>query len=157
MNTGPHGRARDLIARDRIEGISAAENAWLESHLAECSGCSEIAETTAGALRAVRAFSVTLPPELAERARLRLYWHTSQQGQNRPRQRALWAACVVSWIGGAATSPFVWRGFEWIGRQAGVPDPVWKMGFALWWGLPALFAAAALFLHPTALAAYRRR
>ena len=157
MSTEPHARACDLIARERVELISASDAAWLERHLAECSACREIADTTTRALETVRAFSVTIPIELADRVRMRLYWHSSQQQQSRRSQWAVWVACAVSWIGGAATSPYFWRGFEWIGREAGLPNPVWKMGFALWWGLPALVAAAALFMQTSALEAHRRR
>jgi len=157
MNSNPHLRARDLIARDRVEGVSAPETAWLEAHLAECSECRDFVDTTIRALQAVRTFSVTLPPDLAARAQLRLYWHTAQQRQSLRSQWAVWTACAVSWIGGAATSPYIWRAFEWIGREARLPDPVWKMGFALWWGLPALLAAAALFMQTSALESHRRR
>ena len=157
MNCDPHVHARDLIARNRVEGISAPETAWLEEHLAECSECQEEADATIRALDAVRTFSVVLPPELAERARLRLYWHASHQRESRRSQWAVWVVCAVSWIGGAATAPYVWRALEWTGRAMGLPDPVWKAGFALWWGLPALLAAAALFMQSSALEAQRRR
>src|SRR5216110_2748106 len=42
-------------------------------------------------------------------------------------------------------APYVWRGLEWIGHRTGLPDLVWKMGFGVWWALPAIIAAAILF------------
>jgi hypothetical protein len=53
--------------------------------------------------------------------------------------------CGASWIAGAATAPYVWRALEWLGHRAGLPDLVWKMGFGVWWALPAIIAAAILF------------
>ena len=157
MSRDPHARARDLVARFHVEGLSAGDSVWLDRHVADCSACREVAESTNRALQSVRAFSVPFPPELAARASRRIYWHTERQQQNRRSQWAVWGACAVSWVGGAASSPYVLRGFQWVGHEAGLPDPVWKMGFVLWWGVPALLAAAALLMDPSALQTTRRR
>jgi hypothetical protein len=64
-----------------------------------------------------------------------------------PRWRLIWAMCGASWVAGAATAPYVWRGLEWIGHRTGMPDLVWKMGFGVWWALPAIVAAAVLLME----------
>src|SRR5579885_3038495 len=40
-----------------------------------------------------------------------------------------------------------WRGFEWVGRQTGLPKPVWELGVVLWWAVPALIAAGAVIFE----------
>lgn len=62
-----------------------------------------------------------------------------------PRWRLVYLMCGASWVAGAATAPYIWRGLEWLGHRAGVPDIVWKMGFGVWWALPAIIAAIILF------------
>jgi hypothetical protein len=64
-----------------------------------------------------------------------------------PRWRLIWMMCGASWVGGAATAPYVWRGLEWIGHRTGLPDFVWKMGFGVWWALPAIVAATILLME----------
>jgi len=55
--------------------------------------------------------------------------------------------CGASWVAGAATAPYVWRGLEWVGHRTGMPDIVWKMGFGVWWAVPAIVAAAILLME----------
>jgi hypothetical protein len=143
MSHDAHGKASRLIAEERVEGISAGERAWLEQHLAGCAACARLASETGRALDSLRAVSVPLPPALASRTQLRVYLRASEMRERRGAGWALWAACAVSWAAGIASAPYVWRGFEWLGHQAGLPPLLWKAGFALWWTVPALLAAAA--------------
>jgi hypothetical protein len=141
-----HARAESLIAKERVEGISPAEQEWLAAHLRECSQCSAHAETTQQALRSFLSLHVTAPRGLAARTQFRVRLRAQEMRSIRqPRWRLVYLLCGASWIAGAATAPYVWRGLEWIGHRAGLPDLVWKMGFGVWWALPALIAAAILF------------
>jgi len=67
--------------------------------------------------------------------------------EHEPRRRMLWFACAASWIFGVASAPYVWRLFAWLGEVTGMPKLVWEIGFALWWTIPALFAAVVLLLE----------
>jgi hypothetical protein len=142
-----HARASELIAKERVEGISAAEQEWLGQHLRECALCAEHADATAQALRSLRTLSVPVPRELARRAQFRVRLRAQELQAQGPRWRLVWMLCGVSWVAGAATAPYVWHGLEWAGHRMGVPDLVWKMGFGVWWALPAIVAAAILLME----------
>jgi hypothetical protein len=147
MTNELHARAEALIAKEFVEGISAAEQEWLRTHLHECARCSESASAAQKALRSLRTMSVPLPRELAARTQFRVRLRAQELQVREPRWRLIWAMCGASWVGGAATAPYVWRGLEWIGHRAGLPDLVWKMGFGVWWALPAIVAAAILLME----------
>lgn len=141
-----HARAEALIAQERVEGISSADQEWLAAHLRECSQCSDSAEATQQALRSLLSLHVTAPRGLAARTQFRVRLRAQELRSTRqPRWRLVYLTCGASWVAGAATAPYVWRGLEWFGHRAGLPDLVWKMGFGVWWALPAIIAAAILF------------
>jgi hypothetical protein len=141
-----HERAQQLIAKDRVEGLSPAEREWLDPHLQECAACSELARATDHALRSLRAVSVPLPPTLASRTQFRVRLRAQQLQVAEPRWRLIWAACGASWVLGAATAPYIWRALEWLGTRASLPKLVWEMGFGVWWALPAIVAAVVLLI-----------
>jgi hypothetical protein len=145
MNQELHARAEQLIAQERIEGISPADQRWLRQHLAECASCSPRAAATEQALRSLRSLSVPFPKTLASRTQFRVRLR-AQQLRGEPRWRMVWAACGVSWAFGAATAPYVWRGLEWAGHRLGVPNIIWELGFGLWWALPAAVVAVILMI-----------
>lgn len=147
MTHDSHARAETLIAKELVEGISAAEQEWLGQHLRECTTCSESAGATQQALRSLRTLSVPMPRELAARTQFRVRLRAQELQAREPRWRLIWAMCGASWVAGAATAPYVWRGLEWIGHRTGTPDVVWKMGFGVWWALPAIVAGAILLME----------
>jgi hypothetical protein len=151
-----HARSALLIAKERIEGISPAEQEWLGAHLRECAQCSADADATQQALRSFVSLHLPVPRGLAARTQFRLRLRAQEMRSVRqPRWRLVYLMCSASWVAGAATAPYVWRGLEWLGHRAGVPDLVWKMGFGVWWALPAIIAAAILFAENTGTNASR--
>jgi hypothetical protein len=144
VNGDVHERARQLSDRERVEGISAEESAWLAEHLQSCAECSSFAEQTVAALRALRSTPLELPAGLAERTQFRVALRAQQLRKGEPRRVALWTAAVLSWMTGVVTAPYVWRAFAWLGEQGGLPKLVWETGFVLWWTVPALVAGAVL-------------
>lgn len=147
MNQEAHARAEGLIAQERVEGISADERLWLEAHLRECDTCAGVAGKTDEAVRSVRRWSVPLPRGLAGKTQFRVRLRAQELRAAEPRWRMLWVISGLSWICGAATAPYVWRGLEWVGRRTGVPSLVWEMGFGLWWALPAIVVAVILLVE----------
>jgi hypothetical protein len=145
MSQEIHSRAQQLIAQERVEGISVADQQWLRQHLSGCARCVAHAATTERAVRSLRGFSVALPPTLATRTQFRVRLR-AEQLRREPRWRLVWAACGVSWAFGAATAPYVWRGLEWFGHRLGVPNIVWELGFGLWWALPAAVVAVIVLM-----------
>lgn len=146
MSETMHLRAKELIARERVEGISAAEREWLAQHLAECNACADWAGATEQAIRSLRAVSVALPKALASRTQMRVRLRARQLQAYGPRWHVIWLACGFSWVFGAATAPYIWRGLEWVGHRLGVPNLIWEMGFGLWWALPLVVAALVLLM-----------
>jgi hypothetical protein len=151
-----HARAESLIAKERVEGISPAEQEWLSAHLRECGQCSASLEATQQALRSLLSLHVTAPRGLAARTQFRVRLRAQEMlAVRQPRWRLVYMMCGASWVAGAATAPYVWRGLEWFGHRAGLPDLVWKMGFGVWWALPAIIAAAILFAESAGTRASR--
>ena len=145
MNQEMHARAEQLIAQERVEGISSADQNWLRQHLVECTSCSAHATATEQAIRSLRGLSVPLPKTLASRTQFRVRMR-AQQLRSEPRWRMVWAACGISWAFGAVTAPYVWHGLEWAGHRMGVPNVIWELGFGLWWALPAAVVAIILLM-----------
>jgi anti-sigma factor RsiW len=146
MSEEMHVRATELIARERVEGVSADERGWLAQHLAECPACAELARGTEQTIRSLRGVSVALPRTLASRTQMRVRLRARQMQAYGPRWHMVWLACGLSWLFGAATAPYIWRGLEWVGHRLGVPNLVWEMGFGLWWALPLVVAALVMLI-----------
>src|SRR5260370_11762695 len=147
MNNQTHVRAEQLIAQERVEGISQAEHDWLSAHLQECVRCAELARQTERAMRSLRRMAVSLPDGLASRTQFRVRLRAQELREREPKRRALWLACAVSWAFGIASAPYVWSFFQWFGQRTGGSKMVWEVGFGLWWTIPALFAAAVLLME----------
>lgn len=146
MNSDLHNQAKGLIARRRVEGLSVADERWLESHLAECPSCAAENQRTNDALSALRTMHLEVPRNLASRTQLRVRMRAEELREHGPANRLIWGVAVVSWIFGLTTAPFVWRGFEWLGGELHLPKLVWAAGVVLWWIVPALVATAVVLL-----------
>ncbi len=145
MSEDVHQAARERIDREHVEGLSAGEREGLEAHLEACAECARLAAATRQAIGSLRSIAVPMPPALAARTQLRVYLR-SREMRDRRHGWAVWMAFGISWALGLGSAPYVWRAFRWLGGQAGLPDPLWKMGFALWWAVPALLAVAFLLI-----------
>ena len=139
-----HGKARQLIDRERIEGLSDEEGRWLSEHLGSCEQCAARAAETEAALRAFKSFPPSLPQGLAASTSLLVREEAAKLKQRRARNLALIAACTVSWVAGVASAPLAWKLFEWFGTALDLPRIVWVAGFFCWWLVPA--AAAGLVI-----------
>ena len=146
INAELHDRAERLIAKERIEGLSATDQQWLREHLADCTQCGERAAAIEQAVSSLRGLSVELPKTLVSRTQFRVRLR-ARQLRSEPRWRLVWGACGISWAFGAATAPYVWRGLEWVGHRMGLPNIVWELGFGLWWALPAAVVAVILLME----------
>jgi hypothetical protein len=144
MSENLHERAQQLIAQERVEGLSDSDRLWLAAHLQDCAACAVFAQEISAALRVLRTTPLELPAGLVERTQFRVSLRAQQLRQHEPHRRALWIAAGLSWATGVASAPLIWRAFAWLGEHAGVPKLVWEAGFALWWAVPALIAAVVL-------------
>ena len=147
MNSDLHIRAQKLIAQQRVEGITREEEFRLAAHLAECESCAAFAREMEQALSAFRGVTAEVPRGLVNRTQLRVRLRAEELRERAPGRALMWAIAAVSWALGVATAPWVWRGFEWIGDQAGLSKPVWELGVVLWWAVPALIATGAVIFE----------
>jgi hypothetical protein len=144
MNETLHQRAQRLIAESLVEGIAAPDQSWLAQHLRECADCSREASATQDALQALRSVPVSVPRDLVARTQMRVRLRAQQNGEPSRANMLLWVITGASWLLGVVSAPLIWHGFAWFGGHFGVPRLALEMGFALWWGIPALLAVAAV-------------
>jgi len=147
MNGDMHERAQQLMAGRRIESVSADEQSWLATHLAECETCAILDSQMQAALSAFRAAHIDLPKNLAARTQLRVRLHAEEMNEREPGRKLLWAMVGLSWMLGIASAPLVWRGFEWLGGEFGLPKLVLISGMALWWLVPGLLVTGAVVIQ----------
>ncbi len=144
MSAGIHDRALQLIAQERVEGISPVEREWLAAHLQDCAHCAELARQTDQALRSMRTAAIPLPRGLASRTQLRVRLRAEELREHGLGRKLLWTIAGVSWALGIASAPWVWRAFEWVGHRTGAPKLIWEVGFVMWWAVPALLATGVV-------------
>jgi predicted anti-sigma-YlaC factor YlaD len=146
MSGSVHDRAQQLFSQSLVEGLSSADQVWLEGHLRECAACKQQAAATQDLLRALRTVPVATPGDLAARTQLRVRLRAQQFAAASSSGTLLWIITAASWLLGVLSAPLVWRGFAWLGAYFNLPKPVLELGFVLWWAVPALIALAAV-LH----------
>lgn len=149
MTEAMHIRSQQLIAQQRVEGISETNRHWLDAHLQSCPTCADLARQTDYALRSLRSASIPLPSGLASRTQFRVRLRAQELQEREPRLRLLWLISGISWALGIVSAPYVWQAFAWIGQRTGAPKLVLQFGFSLWWAIPALFAAAIVLFETT--------
>ena len=152
MTDNLHIRAQTLFAQSLVEGLSAADQSWLDAHLRECAECARETVSTREILHALRNVPVAMPRDLAARTQLRVRLRLQESMPASRSGLLLWVITGMSWLLGVFSAPLVWRGFEWVGAQLNLPKPVLEFGFVLWWTVPALIAVA-IVLHQRAISA----
>lgn len=148
MTQDMHQRARHLTAAARVEGISAADQAWLEEHLETCAACAQDAAETRRALEALRWMAVNADPGMVRATRLQMRMRARELDEARSRSLLLWASGVFTTAFGMVTLPLLWRGFAWAGQQLHLPDAIWQLVFMAAWFLPAVVVALMLWKQP---------
>ncbi len=147
MNEEIHTRAERLILESRSADLTPADRDWLERHLEACPTCAARAASVDAAIRRLRLVPARVNPAVVEATRLRVRTRAKQLRERRLPPVWLCLACTASWIWIAASAPWLWREFAWAAGKMRIPSPLWQMGFASWWAVPALAAAAALILR----------
>jgi hypothetical protein len=142
-----HARARQLITQEFVDHLDAGDQRWMEEHLRECAACSAVATETSRALQSLRAVPIAVPQGLARRTQFRVRLRAQELSNGASQKRLLWLSCGASWLFGAVSAPYVWRGLQWAGERMALPHAVPELGFGLWWALPAIVAAAIVFVE----------
>jgi hypothetical protein len=140
----PHQQAQELIACGGQE-LSDSQQAWLRTHLDGCAACHDYAQAAEQLVRSLRSVPVVADPALVRTTQMRVRLRSRELLQRRERMWLVWMSCVLVGLSAAITTPFLWRGWEWLAQRAHVSGPVWQVGFMIFWFSPAV-AASLLFL-----------
>ncbi len=151
MNTDLHERARLLIALSGPEGIAREEQVWLAAHLDACVSCREFAENSRETVRALRAIPFTADEMLVSTTKKRVRERAQELQRREERLRLVWVCCAAVSLSAAFTTAVLWRGFAWMGQQAGLSAPVWEVPFAVLCFMPGIVTGILLLARGTHL------
>ncbi len=144
MIRDPHQHAREMIACGS-QGLTDSELTGLRAHLDGCASCRDYAAAAERLVRSLRSVPVAADLALVRTTQMRVRLHAQQLRQRQERLWLVWMSCILVGLSAAITTPFLWRGFQWLGEWARVSSPVWQVGFMVFWISPAL-AASLIFL-----------
>ena len=141
-----HEKARLLIHRSLVEGISPEDQDWLDAHIGQCSECGRYADLSARTVGALDWFAFEVDPAATARVENVVRSRAAEMKSAEARARRLWmgtAAAIFLTLGGSAVA---WRSWAWLARQWNLAGGVSQMVFAAFWLLPSLlFALLPLF------------
>jgi len=149
MTRNAHDEAQELIALG--EGLSDAQQTWMRAHLDNCEACGHYAEAANRVVRALRSLPLAADSRLVRATQMRVRIRARELRQRRERLLLVASSCALVAISSALTTPLVWQGFEWLGRWSQLPNPVWQVGFVLFWVAPTIAAGVLFLAHGTYL------
>ena len=151
MTQSTHDEVRRLIATSATD-LSEAQQALLNGHLQDCGPCRDYAAATAEIVRAVRGVPLAADPRLVRNTQARVRARAVALRKRQQWQTLVALACPFVGLSAAITTPLVWWVFQWMGTYVGLSRPLWQVGFAFYWIVPALLVSVFLLLRGTHLA-----
>ncbi len=149
MTNHDHERAIELLTESEIEGLTAADAAWLQLHLAGCAECSGFAESLQAAQQAVRSITIFATPELVAATQARVRIRALEMRDRTIRIALLSASVVLCLASSVAMLAFVRPMLDWVTVRFRLPEFVAESALLLSWFLPAtLVALLLLILRP---------
>ena len=161
LHSDPHERARIMIAfsseepsfeQSNAAGFSDVERSWLVAHLEACPACREFADSSGETIRSLRGIPITASARLVSATQMRVRRRAAELQRQQERLWVVCACCAAVTLSTVVTTLGLWRGFEWLGRQARLSAPVWESGFVLSYLIPAVVAGIFLLARGTFLA-----
>lgn len=137
-----HDRARALVDRAMLEGLTEEERQWLEVHLDQCAGCAHYLALSSRTVRALDAFAFDMDPAAAKRIQNVVRERAAQMPSIEPNPRRLWLATAAALLLTIVGSAAVWRSAEWLAVRWQLPAATWQAAFVVFWVLPSLLLAA---------------
>ncbi len=151
MTQSSHDEVQRLIATSASD-LSEAQRALIQGHLQDCGPCRDYAAATAEIVRALRGVPLAADPRLVRNTQARVRARALALRQRQQWLTLVALACPFVGLSAAITTPLVWRAFQWMGTYAGLSRPLWQVGFAFYWMVPALLVSVLLLLRGTHLA-----
>jgi len=136
-----HEKARFLLHRSLVEGISPEDRHWLDAHVGQCAECGRYADLSARAVRALDWFAIELDPAAALRVENAVRSRAEGMRAAEAHAKSLWigtgVAIFLTFTGSAVT----WRSLAWLASQWSLPSSAWQIVFVAFWLLPSLLLA----------------
>ena len=136
MQFNAHERARLLLDRAIVEGISEDEQRWLRSHTAVCAECSDYAGLSRRAIRALDGFAFELDP--AAVLRIQDAVDACREQPAKSHEGKFSAALVIAVLLTIAGSIAMWQPIAWLAARWEFPHAALKVGFVMLWLLPSV-------------------
>jgi predicted anti-sigma-YlaC factor YlaD len=146
MTRDAHQQAREVIACGTHK-VTDLQQDWLRAHLHGCESCRDYAQAAEQFVRSLRSVPFAADRALVRTTQLRVGLHAQRLRQQQERLRLVGMACILVGLSTAITTPFLWRGWQWLGEWARVPNPVWQVGFIVFSISPALATGLLLLAH----------
>jgi hypothetical protein len=148
-----HEKARFLLHRALVEGISLEDRRWLDAHVGQCAECGRYADLSARAVRALDWFALEFDPAAALRVENVVRSRAEEMRSAESDAKSLWIATGVAIFLTFTGSTVAWHTLAWLARQWSLPGRVWQIVFAAFWLLPSLFLALLPLFRRTLLGA----
>ena len=136
-----HEKARLLLHRSLVEGISLEDRRWLDAHVGQCAECGRYADLSARAVRALDWFAFELDPAAVLRVENVVRSRAGEMRSAESHVKSLWIGTGVAIFLTFTGSAVVWRPLTWLASQWNLPSRVWPIVFAAFWLLPSLLLA----------------
>lgn len=136
-----HERARFLLHRSLVEGISPEDRQWLDTHVGQCAECGRYADLSARAVRALDWFALELDPAAALRVENAVRSRAEAMRSAEAHAKSLWIGTAVAIFLTFAGSAVAWRPLAWLAGQWNLPSRVCQIVFVAFWLLPSLLLA----------------
>jgi hypothetical protein len=136
-----HEKARFLLDRSRVEGISPEDRHWLDAHVAQCAECGRHADLSARAVQALDWFAFELDPAAALRVENAVRSRAGQMRSAEAHATRLWIGTALAIFLTFTGSAVAWRAVAWLASQWNLPSRVWQIVFVAFWLLPSLLLA----------------
>ena len=136
-----HEKARFLLHRSLVEGISQEDRHWLNAHVGQCAECGRHADLSARAVRALDWFAFELDPAAALRVENVIRTRAGEMRSAESQAKSLWIGTGVAIFLTFTGSAVAWRPLAWLASQWNLPSRVWQIVFAAFWLLPSLLLA----------------
>ena len=146
-----HEKARSLIHRSLVEGISPEDRDWLDAHVGECAECGRYDDLSARAVRALDWFALELDPAAALRVENVVRSRAEAMRSAEVHAKSLWIGTAVAIFLTFTGSAAAWRAFAWLASRWNLPSGAWQIVFAAFWLLPSLLLAWLPLFHRTLL------
>ena len=146
-----HEKARFLLHRSLVEGISLEDRHWLAAHVGQCPECARYADLSARAVRALDWFALELDPAAALRIENVVCSRAGAMRSAEAQARSLWIGTAVAIFLTFTGSAVMWRPLGWLASQWNLPSREWQIVFAAFWLLPSLLLALLPLFRRTLL------